>query len=86
MEAPCRPVHQQHNGRTSMFTHARPADDARPCVRGGWPQRGSACAERPAAGSGGDPRHTAACLWLALRIDPGTVHAWCGHESIATTD
>jgi integrase len=29
---------------------------------------------------------TAACLWLARRIDPGTVQAWCGHESIATTN
>jgi integrase len=33
-----------------------------------------------------DLRHTAACLWLARRIDPGTVQAWCGHESIATTN
>ncbi|WP_423463068.1 tyrosine-type recombinase/integrase [Promicromonospora sp. MS192] len=31
-------------------------------------------------------RHTAGCLWLARRIDPGTVQAWCGHESIATTN
>ena len=33
-----------------------------------------------------DLRHTAACLWLARRVDPGTVQAWCGHESIATTN
>ncbi|MFI6423420.1 tyrosine-type recombinase/integrase [Promicromonospora sp. NPDC050880] len=33
-----------------------------------------------------DLRHTAACLWLARRIDPGTVQTWCGHESIATTN
>ena len=33
-----------------------------------------------------DLRHTAACLWLARGVDPGTVQAWMGHESIATTD
>ncbi len=33
-----------------------------------------------------DLRHTAACLWLARSVDPGTVRAWLGHESIATTD
>jgi integrase len=33
-----------------------------------------------------DLRHTAACLWLARGVDPGTVRAWMGHESIATTD
>lgn len=33
-----------------------------------------------------DLRHTAACLWLARGVDPGTVQAWCGHESIATTN
>jgi integrase len=31
-----------------------------------------------------DLRHTAACLWLARGVDPGTVQAWMGHESIAT--
>jgi integrase len=30
-----------------------------------------------------DLRHTAACLWLACGVDPGTVQAWMGHESIA---
>jgi hypothetical protein len=33
-----------------------------------------------------DLRHTAACLWLSHRVEPGTVQAWCGHESIATTN
>jgi integrase len=33
-----------------------------------------------------DLRHTAACLWLARGVDPGTVQEWMGHESIATTD
>ncbi|WP_125773131.1 tyrosine-type recombinase/integrase [Antribacter gilvus] len=33
-----------------------------------------------------DLRHTAACLWLTYGVDPGTVQAWCGHESIATTN
>ncbi len=33
-----------------------------------------------------DLRHTAACLWLARGADPGTVQAWLGHESIATTN
>jgi integrase len=33
-----------------------------------------------------DLRHTAACLWLSRGVDPGTVPAWCGHESIATTN
>jgi integrase len=33
-----------------------------------------------------DLRHTAACLWLARSVDPGTVQAWMGHESIATTN
>jgi integrase len=33
-----------------------------------------------------DLRHTAACLWLARGVDPATVQAWCGHESIATTN
>ena len=33
-----------------------------------------------------DLRHTAACLWFARGVDPGTVQAWCGHESIATTN
>lgn len=33
-----------------------------------------------------DLRHTAACLWLSRGVDPGTVQAWCGHESIATTN
>ena len=33
-----------------------------------------------------DLRHTAACLWLTRNVDPGTVRAWMGHESIATTD
>lgn len=33
-----------------------------------------------------DLRHTAACLWLSRGVDPGTVRAWMGHESIATTD
>jgi len=33
-----------------------------------------------------DLRHTAACLWLSLGVDPGTVQAWMGHESIATTN
>lgn len=32
-----------------------------------------------------DLRHTAACLWLTRGVDPGTVQAWMGHESIATT-
>ena len=30
-----------------------------------------------------DLRHTAACLWLARGVDPGTVQAWMGHASIA---
>ncbi len=33
-----------------------------------------------------DLRHTAACLWLARGVDPGTVQAWMGDESIATTN
>ena len=33
-----------------------------------------------------DLRHTAACLWLSLGVDPGTVQAWMGHASIATTN
>ncbi|MGN6780712.1 MAG: tyrosine-type recombinase/integrase [Marmoricola sp.] len=33
-----------------------------------------------------DLRHTAACLWPARGVDPGTVQAWMGHESIATTN
>lgn len=33
-----------------------------------------------------DLRHTAACLWLARGVDPGTVQGWLGHESIATTN
>jgi len=33
-----------------------------------------------------DLRHTAACLWLAHGVDPGTVQAWMGHASIATTN
>ena len=33
-----------------------------------------------------DLRHTAACLWLARGVDPGTVPAWMGHESIGTTN
>jgi integrase len=33
-----------------------------------------------------DLRHTAACLWLARGVDPVTVKAWLGHESIATTN
>lgn len=33
-----------------------------------------------------DLRHTAAGLWLARGVDPGTVQAWLGHESIATTN
>jgi integrase len=33
-----------------------------------------------------DLRHTAACLWLARGVDPVTVQAWLGHESIATTN
>jgi integrase len=33
-----------------------------------------------------DLRHTAACLWLARGVDPGTVQAWMGHESVATTN
>lgn len=41
------------------------------------------------AGAGGrrlhDLRHTAACLWLARGVDPGTVQTWMGHASITTT-
>ena len=33
-----------------------------------------------------DLRHTAACLWLSRSVDPGTVQAWMGHASIATTN
>lgn len=33
-----------------------------------------------------DLRHTAACLWLARGVDLGTVQAWMGHESAATTN
>ena len=33
-----------------------------------------------------DLRHTAACLWLAKGVDPVTVQAWLGHQSIATTN
>lgn len=33
-----------------------------------------------------DLRHTAARLWLAHGVDLGTVQAWMGHESIATTN
>lgn len=33
-----------------------------------------------------DLRHTAACLWLARGVDPGTVKVWMGHSSIATTN
>ncbi|WP_415108100.1 tyrosine-type recombinase/integrase [Propioniciclava sp.] len=53
------------------------------------PQR---CRHQPAPWLGGhccwppyhDLRHTAACLWLARGVNPGTVQAWLGHESIAT--
>lgn len=43
----------------------------------------------PATGRGRrihDLRHTDACLWLTRGVDPGTVQAWMGHESIATTN
>lgn len=33
-----------------------------------------------------DLRHTAACLWLSRGVDPSTVQAWLGHESIGTTN
>jgi len=33
-----------------------------------------------------DLRHTAACLWLARGVDLGTVSAWMGHASVATTN
>lgn len=33
-----------------------------------------------------DLRHTAACLWLTRGVDLGTVSAWLGHASIATTN
>jgi integrase len=33
-----------------------------------------------------DLRHTAACLWLSRGVNAGTVQAWMGHESIATTN
>lgn len=33
-----------------------------------------------------DLRHTAACLWLSLGVNPVTVQAWMGHASIATTN
>ena len=33
-----------------------------------------------------DLRYTAACVWLSRGVDPGTVQAWMGHESIATTN
>lgn len=33
-----------------------------------------------------DLRHTAAYLWLTRGVDPGTVQAWMGHASIATTN
>lgn len=33
-----------------------------------------------------DLRHTAACLWLTRGVDLGTVQAWMGHESAATTN
>ncbi|MGL5823843.1 MAG: tyrosine-type recombinase/integrase [Nocardioides sp.] len=33
-----------------------------------------------------DLRHTAACLWLVRGVDLGTVQAWMGHASIATTN
>ncbi|WP_233257557.1 tyrosine-type recombinase/integrase [Promicromonospora sp. AC04] len=33
-----------------------------------------------------DLRHTAACLWLARRVDLATVQARCGRESAATTN
>lgn len=33
-----------------------------------------------------DLRHTAACLWLTRGVDPATVQAWLGHESLATTN
>ncbi|MDN6020669.1 MAG: tyrosine-type recombinase/integrase [Acidipropionibacterium jensenii] len=33
-----------------------------------------------------DLRHTAACLWPARSVDPGTVQQWRGPESIATTN
>lgn len=33
-----------------------------------------------------DLRLTAACLWLERGVDPGTVQAWMGHASIATTN
>lgn len=43
-----------------------------------------------ATNSGGrrihDLRHTAACSWLSLGVDPGTVQAWMGHASITTTE
>ena len=44
--------------------------------------------ENPAGGGRRIPdrRRTAACLWLARGVDPGTVQAWLGHESIATTN
>lgn len=33
-----------------------------------------------------DPRHTAACLWLARGVDVSTVQSWMGHASNATTN
>lgn len=33
-----------------------------------------------------DLRHTAICLWLARGVEPLTVKAWAGHESIGTTN
>ncbi|MBZ5739136.1 tyrosine-type recombinase/integrase [Nocardioides sp. GBK3QG-3] len=46
-----------------------------------WPQQSTSHGRRIH-----DLRHTAACLWLARGVDPGTVQAWMGHESIATTN
>ncbi|HWV25617.1 MAG TPA: tyrosine-type recombinase/integrase, partial [Aeromicrobium sp.] len=46
-------------------------------------------AKHPGTGRGRsihDLRHTAACLWLSKGVPLGTVQAWLGHASIATTN
>lgn len=68
-----------------------PADLLLTTVRGSKLHRSAVLrsVQWPQAGGGRrlhDLRHTAACLWLARGVDPGTVQAWMGHESIATTN
>ncbi|MBO0609383.1 tyrosine-type recombinase/integrase [Myceligenerans salitolerans] len=74
------------------FTHGKAASDLLFTTAGGsqvWRSTSLRWLDWAKTGQGRrlhDLRHTAACLWLARGVDPGTVQAWCGHESIATTN